>query len=376
MKQQKFALFSSEFLAYALLACMTLLSQYFVYIGLPPSFVGILMALPSLNALWANQFYFLLAYKFGLKRVVLYSATVGIVSMWILFASKRVFMIFFFCFLLMLSQGGLVPLLESSLVELASRTKLSYGKIRLFGTFGYAVASYLVANLVNEGFVALFIVYSVLFFLIASVVRRSKLEMDFHQRPSLRVIDKRFSVLFAIVTVAVGLNLFNSVFLPVLVKSKNFHAASVGLSFTLMALSETPFLLFAERIVKRFGSFRLLSSAIFVVGLRLVIASFATTETQLLLIQLLHGWTYIVIYYATLFLMRQKLSAHVLEATQILFWISLQGIGPLLGSTVGGVVVEKVGVELAYLMFGIIAMSLVIFSWAVEKIWFRRGEGT
>jgi len=190
------------------------------------------------------------------------------------------------------------------------------------------------------------------------------------------VIDKRFSVLFAIVTVAVGLNLFNSVFLPVLVKSKNFRAASVGLSFTLMALSETPFLLFAERIVKRFGSFRLLSSAIFVVGLRLVIASFATTETQLLLIQLLHGWTYIVIYYATLFLMRQKLSAHVLEATQILFWISLQGIGPLLGSTVGGVVVEKVGVELAYLTFGIIAMSLVIFSWAVEKIWFRRGEGT
>jgi hypothetical protein len=47
-----------------------------------------------------------------------------------------------------------------------------------------------------------------------------------------------------------------------------------------------------------------------------------------------------------------------------------------LGSTVGGVVVEKVGVELAYLTFGIIAMSLVIFSWAVEKVWFRRGEGT
>jgi len=372
-QQQKLALFSSEFLAYALLACMTLLSQYFVHIGLSPSFVGVLMALPSVNALWANQFYFLLAYRFGVRRVVLYAATIGIASLWILFLSKNAFMIFVFCFSLMLSQGGLVPLLESSLVELASRAQLSYGRIRLFGTFGYAAASFLVANLVNEGFVALFVVYSMLFFSIGLLVQKSKLEMSFHRRPSVRATDKRFSVLFAIVTVAVGFNLFNTVFLPVLVKSKNFHATSVGLSFTLMALSETPFLLFAERITKRFGSFKLLSSAIFVVGLRLILASFVTTEVQLLLTQLLHGWTYIVIYYATLFLMRQKLSAHILEGTQIVFWMSLQGIGPLLGSSVGGVVVEKMGAEPAYLTFGIIAMCLTIFSWAVEKIWFRKG---
>ncbi|WP_448534867.1 MFS transporter [Pseudothermotoga sp.] len=373
MKQQKLALFSGEFLAYALLACMTLLSQYFVHIGLPPSLVGVLMALPSVNALWANQFYFLLAYKFGLKRVVLYSATVAIASLWILFVSKGVLMIFLFSFLLMLSQGGLVPLLESSLVEFASRTRLPYGRIRLFGTFGYAAASFLVANLVNEGFVTLFVVYSMLFFSIGLLVQKSKLEMSFHRRPSVRATDKRFSVLFAIVTVAVGFNLFNTVFLPVLVKSKNFHASSVGLSFTLMALSETPFLLLAERIVKRFGSFRLLSSAIFVVGLRLILASFVATEVQLLLTQLLHGWTYIVIYYATLFLMRQKLSAHVLEGTQIVFWMSLQGIGPLLGSSVGGIAVEKMNAELAYLVFGLIAMSLVIFCWTIEKTWFRKG---
>ncbi|WP_448516440.1 MFS transporter [Pseudothermotoga sp.] len=373
MKQQKLALFSSEFLAYALLACMTLLSQYFVYIGLPPSLVGLLMALPSINALWANQFYFLLAYKFGLKRVVLYSSTIAIASLWILFVSKGVFMIFLFSFLLMLSQGGLVPLLESSLVEFASRSRLPYGKIRLFGTLGYAAASFLVANLVNKGFSPLFMVYSLLFFFIASVVQKSELGMNFHRRPSVRSTDKRFSALFVLITASVGFNLFNSVFLPVLVKSKNFHASSVGLSFTLMALSETPFLLFAERIVKRFGSFRLLSSAIFIVGLRLVLASFAATEAQLLLIQLLHGWTYIVIYYATLFLMRQELSAHVLDGTQILFWISLQGIGPLLGSSVGGIAVEKMNAELAYFVFGLIAMSLVIFCWTIEKTWFRKG---
>ncbi|HCO98369.1 MAG: MFS transporter [Pseudothermotoga sp.] len=373
MRKQKLALFSSEFLAYALIACMTLLSQYFVYIGLPPSFVGVLMALPSVNALWANQLYFLLAYKLGVRRVIVYAATIGIVSLWILFLSKSIILTFIFCFSLMLSQGGLVPLLESSLVEFATRSRLSYARIRFFGTLGYAAASFLVANLVNEGFVALFIVYSVLFFLMASVVRRSDLEMNFHRRPSIRATDKRFSVLFAIVTVAVGFNLFNTIFLPVLVKSKNFQASSVGLSLALMALSETPFLLFAERIVKRLGSFKLLSSGVFVVGLRLVLASFATTEAQLLLIQLLHGWTYIVIYYATLFLMRQKLSAHVLEGTQIVFWMSLQGIGPLLGSSVGGVVVEKMGAEPAYLTFGFIAISLTIFSWAIEKIWFRKG---
>lgn len=331
------------------------------------------MALPSINALWANQFYFLIAYRMNLKRVVLFSTAFGIVFLWLLFVSRNPLSIFVFCFLLMFSQGGLVPLLESSLVEFASRSNLSYGKIRLFGTLGYAVTALFVGGLVTKGFVMLFLIYSVLFFLIGLAVQKSELDIKFQRRPSVRGIDKRFFALFLIVTVSVGFNLFNTVFLPALVKSKGFHVTSVGLSLSIMAISELPFLLFADHIVKRMGRLKLLFSAVFVVGLRLVLASIVKSESQLISIQLLHGWTYIVIYYTTLSLMREKLSTHTLQSTQIAFWTSLQGIGPLMGSSAGGLVVERLGVETSYLIFGILAMSLVSFGWYFKRMFSEMG---
>ncbi|MGB9789698.1 MAG: MFS transporter [Thermotoga caldifontis] len=369
--RQRLISFSIEFFAYASLACMTLLSHYFVHIGLSPSIVGLLMALPSINALWANQLYFFLAYKLGVKKVVLYFSLLGIASVWSLFASRIVALIFTFSFLLMFSQGALVPLLESSLVEFASQSNFAYGKIRLFGTLGYAFASFVIARLVSRGFSSLFVLYSLLFFLIGFAVQKSELGVRFQRRPSVRSVDKRFFLLFTVVTASVGFNLFNSVFLPVLVESKRFRPESVGLSLALMAMSEIPFLLLAERIVKKLGSLRLLLSAFFVVGLRLVLTPLAVNETQLILIQLLHGWTYIVIYYSVLFLMRQMLSGHVLEGTQIVFWMSLQGVGPLLGSSVGGVVVEHLGAEATYLTFGFIAIFLVLAGWFIKKNYFE-----
>ncbi|MCS7174617.1 MFS transporter [Pseudothermotoga sp.] len=356
-----------EFLVYALLACMTLLSQYFVHIDLPPSFVGILMALPSINALWANQLYFLMTYKTNLKRVVFLSTVAGIVSLWLLFISRNPLPIFVFCFLLMLSQGGLVPLLESSLIELASRSNFPYGKIRLFGTLGYAITAFFAGSFMSKNFIVLFVVYSILFFLTEFTVQKSELSIEFHRRPSVHTIDKRFFVLFLIVTLSVGFNLFNTVFLPVLVRSKRFHPTSVGLSLSLMALSELPFLLLADRVVKKVGELKLLFSAIFVVGLRLALASMVKNESQLILIQLLHGWTYIVIYYTTLFLMRKNLSVQTLQSMQIVFWTSLQGIGPLMGSSIGGLVIENLGAETTYLIFGVFAMSLTSFGWYFKK---------
>lgn len=373
MTRSRFTSLLAEFLVYALLSCMTLLSQYFIYKDLSPSFVGVLMALPSINALWANQLYFLIAFRMNLKRVVLLSTTFGIVFLWLLFFSRNPLSIFAFCFLLMFSQGGLVPLLESSLVEFASRCNLSYGKIRLFGTLGYAVTALFVGSLVTKGFIMLFLIYSVLFFLIGITVQKSELDIKFQRRPSVRAIDRRFFALFLIVTVSVGFNLFNTVFLPALVKSKGFHLTSVGLSLSIMAISELPFLLFADQIVNRIGGLKLLFSAVFVVGLRLVLASVVKSESQLILIQLLHGWTYIVIYYTTLSLMREKLSTHALQSTQIAFWTSLQGIGPLMGSSVGGLTVEKLGVETSYLIFGILAMSLVSFGWYFKKMFSGMG---
>lgn len=131
---------------------------------------------------------------------------------------------------------------------------------------------------------------------------------------------------------------------------------------SLMALSELPFLLNAEKIQRKLTNNILFLSGVFMVGIRLVLVPLSWSQTSLILVQMLHGWTFIVIYYSTIHLMKENLKGQALLSAQTMFWIALQGIGPLIGSTVGGAVVEKLGTTNSYLLFGIISLGVALYA--------------
>lgn len=350
-----------EALVYSVMACSTLMSQYFAFSGFSPLQLGLIMALPPLTSIYANYIYFIAATKLSLRKVVRFFSLCGSISLWFVFLLNGFPMKFLFMIIFTFFQGAFLPLIESAMIDYSHRSALSYNKIRIWGTIGYTITAFVVGRIIKFGFVWLFVIFSSIFVMINILSKRLHQGTNERQKMQMKGIDKNFLVLFAVVTICVGFNLFNSVFLPVVVKERSYDLSLVGTTFSLMALSELPFLLNAEKIRRRLTSGILFLSGVFIVGIRLVLVPLSWSQTSLILIQMLHGWTFIVIYYSTIHLMKENLKGQSLVSTQTMFWIALQGIGPLMGSTVGGLVVEKIGTGNAYLFFGMICLGIATY---------------
>ncbi len=357
-----FALCVLEALVYSVMACSTLMSQYFAFSGFSPLQLGFIMALPSLTSIYANFIYFNIGARFSIRKTVMLFSLCASASLWFVFLSKGFYLKFLFMIILTFFQGALLPLIESAMIDYSHSSSLSYNKIRIWGTIGYTITAFIAGRIVKSGFVWFFAIFSAIFLMINVLSRLLHQKTAERQKTKLKAVSKSFLLLFAIVTACVGFNLFNSVFLPVLVKERSYDPSLVGTTLSLMALSELPFLLNAEKIRTRLKSNVLFMTGVFVIGMRLVLVPLSWSQTSLILIQMLHGWTFIVIYYSTIHLMREKLKGQALLYTQALFWIALQGIGPLIGSTIGGVVVEKMGTDNTYLLFGMLCLGMAVYS--------------
>ncbi len=351
-----------EALVYSVLACSTLMSQYFAFSGFSPFQLGLIMALPPLTSIYANYIYFGAAIRFSTKKVVRLFALGSLVSLWFVFLLKGFAMKFLFMTIFAFFQGAFLPLIESAMIDYSHRSALSYSKIRIWGTIGYVITAFATGRIVRFGFVWLFVIFSGIFFMMNILSKKLYQGTSQRQKIQLKGINRNFLILFAVVTIAVGFNLFNSIFLPVVVKERSYDLSLVGTMFSLMALSELPFLLKAEKIQRKLSSSVLFLSGLFVVGIRLVLVPLSRSQRSLILVQMLHGWTFIVIYYSTVHLMKENLKDQSLLSTQTIFWIALQGIGPLMGSTIGGIFVEKIGTNNAYLFFGMICLGVTIYA--------------
>lgn len=59
-----------EALIYSIMACSTLMSQYFTITGFSPSQIGLLMALMPLTAVYGNYIYFSLVDRFSTIKII------------------------------------------------------------------------------------------------------------------------------------------------------------------------------------------------------------------------------------------------------------------------------------------------------------------
>ena len=357
----KFNLMALEFFVYGSMATYSLLSQFFASEGLAESQIGLLMAVLPISSLYAHHVNFDIASNIGrvnwLKKVVLFAG----ILIWGLFlfesfVAKLLFIISFAFFF-----SAIAPLAESAIVDIAHHSSLNYGRIRLFGTFGFSFVALLMSSLIRIGFVNIFLTFSFLMFLtllIAKGVEEIQLNEE-EKVTSKRPLPVILWLLLPVVIFGIAANAFNMVFLPVLVETKGYDISLASIAFSVMAITETPFLLWADIIVKKLGVVFMLSSGIFVVGLRNLLVTVANSPAMLLLAQVFHGWTYIVIYYSMMFLIQSFGAARI--KAQKYFWIAM-GIGPFLGSSLGGLLAEKLGLINTYSIFGLTPMvvSLLI----------------
>ena len=355
------------------MAVNALLSQYFDHEGFSSLEVGILMAIFPLVSLVSMPFWFKVGTRISDNRAFRIVSLSGALSIWTVFAVDGFipkFLAFAFSAFFM---SSLVPLGDATVVKSLQAKNESFDRVRFWGTAGYAFMALLMGAFLNYGFYTLFIFASA-FMLICFFAQGKLVEVKSSESSTVATDSKGDWLTFGFMLVATffGISLvgFNNTFFPILTRELDYGLSAAGIGFAIMGFAELPFLFFADKILKRFGHFRVLWAGIFLTGLRVFLMSTVNSELIMMALQFMHGFNYIIIYYCMFNYIHYRLPPDMKVKAQTVFWMVNLGLSFITGSVIGGFLVDGLGIISSYRYFGIFGMAaslIVIFPCLREK---------
>lgn len=277
-----------------------------------------------------------------------------------------------------LMNSGISPSSDVLSLTVLSRTRSGFGSIRLFASLGWAIAALIGGWLIEHiGLGVMFVGYVLGYGSGAGVIGLLRLPT-----PGTRSTDAsqsrtsivqaarrvwadrrlgRLAVVLAIFGFAMyGLRSFEALYLTQL----GAGGTLVGLASTIGATIELPSMLWADRLVKRFGSARVLRASFFFEVVRLSVALIAPSVPMLLLMRAVGGVTFSWYVVAVLGFIYDVTPATQVTTTLALFNVTLPAFIRITAAPVSGVIFDQLGAPWLYLM-GVIGSGV---AWLIMQL--------
>jgi PPP family 3-phenylpropionic acid transporter len=260
-----------------------------------------------------------------------------------------------------LIASGIMPLSDSMAVMVASESGNGYGSVRAFASLGWIVSllssGWLVARF---GFIAAFIgvflmwcIGALAVFFIQPRFFSAAPQTD-QPKPRLRdtlqtVFRDRTLLGFAIAIVFIGfLNSgvlqFENVFLSELGASKQL----ISVAGILSAIVELPFMLYADKIVKRFGADRLMLIAMILIFLQRLVVFFLPSIATIMAIRFIGGVSFSFYTISFIGLISSRTQPHERGTVLALFTVTLAGLVNIVAYPASGAFFDAFGARWLY----------------------------
>ena len=263
-----------------------------------------------------------------------------------------------------------IPLVDNSVMALLGERKSDYGRIRVWGAYGWGIAATIIGVVIQRSgltwaFTGYLILMAVLF-LVATGLSVKSVPLGGKFGSGLRVLMTNTQwVTFVAVALIVGMSL--GIFLNYLFLYLEEMGASntiMGLSLTMSTVSEIPIFLYSKKLLDRWGAKALLAFAIFFTVVRAFAYVAMTAPWQVLFISLLHGPTFAAMWTAGVAYADESAPPGLGATAQGIFSGMVMGFGLALGAFVGGILYEDYGALAAFKFAGWAALlALVLFIW-------------
>ena len=356
-------------------ALLPVLTLYYEQVGLTGSQVGILAALwPAGSVIGAASWGALADATGRHKRVMIATIAGSLVAaqffrigagFWALLPTALAFA---------LVSSPIMPLVDNAVMESLGERRHRYGRVRLWGAIGWGVTAPLVGLMIDRS--SLQIVFPfygglmVVTLVAALLLPVSGIRGGVNVRKGVRAMagDRRW-VLFLVIVLVRGIGgAFTHHYLFIYINAIGGDGLLRGLALATSTVSELVAFAFADRLVRRLGSRRLLLLALVVTSVRLFLYSIIEIPELVLLPQLLHGITF------SLFLVAgvtyaQEISAPGMGATaQSVFTSTNMGLGGIVGALLGGMLYQALGIHAMYLVASIFTLAAgALFVWLLRR---------
>ena len=343
--------------------------------GFDGSEIGLILSVGSLTGILAQPIFGLLSdaardYRTILKVLLLLSA---IVVMGFFYSTSFVFMVLItiiFSFI----NTPIGPITDSIAVEKGHTYGFTFGQVRLWGAFGFALISFIAGYVFSvTGFQYSFIVYAIVaLILVFLVFTFPKFEQP--SRPDVlgrEVLTKLFSNWRFDLFVFIGLVILSTVtmnfsYLPIYFQKLNYPINLVGWNFTIAAVVEIPLFWFSSIVIRRIGLFQMLAIGTLAYAIKYTLMGFAPPVGVVLGLQALDGIAFAFYMSSAVEIVNLMAPAHG-KATAQTVYTAAGGIAGIVGNMVGGWIIEHQGPQFLFWLMGGIGFGAVLLITAFPK---------
>lgn len=356
------AVFFTFFAAYG--ALLPFIPVYYQAIGLTPGQIAFLQSLTPLLVFLSQPLFGPLADRMGnrgrLLAIVLGAA--GLLGAAILLPRSFVALLpivalfSFFC-------SGIVPLSDSIALGEAQRTGRAYAQLRLWGSIGFLVAT----NLLGFVYARFSITWAFGFWLVgiaiacllslrlpADAVRRERQPLG----PSLRrLVARRELLLFlGVVGILQMTEAAHATFFSIHLSGLGAASGLVGIAWGLAATTEVPVWTFLPRFVRRWGPLPILVVSATCYGVRWLIYGVVGSAPLLVGLQLMQGISFALFMPVAVEEVGRLTPPELRSSGQALLGIVSGGVATVVGTMVGGLLVQRSGTGFLYTVMGVVAL--------------------
>lgn len=367
---KKFWPFSFFFIFFASIASYSpYLVLYYQSLSFTGPQIGFLTGVPPLIILFTVPFWTKLADRTNQHKLIMASSLlIAAFCLVVLPFSSAFIVVLGIALLFNVFATPILSFANSATMFMLKEKSDLYGRIRLGGTIGFGVAAMVVGVFVeNSSLKAAFLIAAGLLFVgffISLMLKHEKNDTYQVKKKNQNIRDDFLKnphwLLFLIIAFAGGVsfNISNSYFFPYM-KEIGANESSMGLALTIGTIAEIPVLLFANRLMKRFNSFRLLIFSTMFTGLRLILFALVSVPAVVMIIQTLNGFTFPLLSVAGVSYADQNAPEGMRATAQGLFNAAMMGIGAAVGGFVGGLLLDNMGARGLYLIMGV-AILLIL----------------
>jgi PPP family 3-phenylpropionic acid transporter len=347
---------------------------YFPYVGLyyhaihlNGAQIGLAASLAPLGGVVLQPLWGLLSDRYGWrKRLLAISLLAASLAAPLVTMAHSFAALLLLIALLAVSLSPAIPLADATTLDWLSARGGSYGGVRIYGSLGFLLSSLAIGSFYRgRGILALFVVYGALLFAAflttLAAPRQAAVVAEARGGGIMEVLADRGVVIFLLLAV-VGYGTFAAynTFFPLYLSSLGAGSNIVGLSAGLASLSELPVMAVAGIVVARVGVKPLLLAGLTAAALRWLAYGVLRDYHLVLVWQLLHGLSFAGLYVGGVTFMDRSVPERLRSTGQTIFSGATFGLGAVLGSTLFGLLFDRLHAGGMFLVAGAIALGAIV----------------
>ncbi|MEW5953247.1 MAG: MFS transporter [Bacillota bacterium] len=365
---RRWALKSLIFFYYATIGViLPFLPLYLYGQGLDTSRIGFLLAIGPLVSLVVQFPWGIISDRMQtVKKIIIFqlAASAGLVTLIFqadTFSLLALTMVFFYTFC-----WPVLPLLDSLTLNTVRESGGSFGNFRLWGSVGFALTA-----LVSGSVLAVVGVDKMLYIylgLVGVCIGLALLTRDTQplgrpvtmQKARELLVRREVLLFLVIITFLSTTNKANDAFLGLFIGQLGGNEAYVGWAWTIAPLSEVPVFALGAFLLSRYNELTLLAVASAAFALRWMLFVLVPGPEYLLAVQLLHSITFGLFFMSAVAYMSKLAPPELRASGQGLLSAFIGGVGGIMGSLLGGLVMAALGPRPMYAMCAVVCVGTAL----------------